>query len=159
VCDRRQGTPCNTFNVQWFYVETPEGARFEVAGGPGPATSGFAHIHLVAPTYGFYEKVLGDALHDVGLATVNVSDVNITNSGYSGMLVDGVMYVPTRGTVVDHIAYSTTDLDATLARIQAAGVAIEEPTSFKADYGFRSFFVKSDEGVWVEIVEDATFVP
>jgi hypothetical protein len=33
---------------------------------------------------------------------------------------------------------------ATLKRIQDAGV----------EYGFRSFFVQSAEGVWVEIVDD-----
>jgi predicted enzyme related to lactoylglutathione lyase len=155
----RQGMPCNTGPTLWFYVETPEGARFEVASGPGPAKSGFGHIHLVAPTYDFYQKVLGSALKDVGLPTVNVDDVNITNSGRSGMLVDGVQYVPTRGTVLDHIAYSTTDLEATLKRIQDAGVKIEEPISFKPEYGFRSFFVQSAEAVWVEIVEDAAYVP
>lgn len=155
----RQGMPCNTGTTLWFYVETPEGARFEVASGPGPSKSGFGHIHLVAPTYNFYQKVLGAALKDVGLPTVNVDDVNITNSGRSGMLLDGVNYVPTRGTVLDHIAYSTTDLEATLKRIQDAGVKIEEPISFKPEYGFRSFFVQSAEGVWVEIVEDAAYVP
>jgi predicted enzyme related to lactoylglutathione lyase len=155
----RQGMPCNTGTTLWFYVETPEGARFEVASGPGPSKSGFGHIHLVAPTYNFYQKVLGSALKDVGLPTVNVDGVNITNSGRSGMLLDGVSYVPTRGTVLDHIAYSTTDLDATLKRIQDAGVKLEEPISFKPEYGFRSFFVQSDEGVWVEIVEDAAYTP
>ena len=35
------------FPDYYFYVEAPSGARIEVARGPGPATSGFGHVHLI----------------------------------------------------------------------------------------------------------------
>jgi predicted enzyme related to lactoylglutathione lyase len=153
------GTPCNTATVQWFYVDMPESARFEIATGPGPATSGWGHIHLVAPTYSFFQNVLGAALKDPGGATPNVDGVNMINSGRTGVLDETITYGDTRGSAVDHIAFSTTDLEAELARIMGAGVKIEDPVSFKPEFGFRSFMVRSPEGVWVEIVEDAPFTP
>jgi predicted enzyme related to lactoylglutathione lyase len=153
-----QGTPCNTFSVLWYYVDTPESARFEVATGPGPSTSGFAHLHFVAPSWSFYEDVLGNALQNAS-GTRHVDGVNLIDSGRTGMLDTSITYQETRGAAIDHVGFSTTDLDATLARIQATGVEIAEPISFKPEFGFRSFMVRSPEGVWLEIVEDQPFAP
>jgi catechol 2,3-dioxygenase-like lactoylglutathione lyase family enzyme len=150
------GTPCNTFNVQWFYIDTPESARFEVATGPGPATSGFGHIHLVAPDYSFFQKVLGEALQDPN-GNPHVDMVNMVASGRTGVLDESIVYQDTRGAAVDHVGFSTGDLEGTLARIEAAGIKIEEPISFKAEHGFRSFMVRSTEGIWLEILEADAF--
>ncbi len=152
-----QGTPCNTFTVQWFYVDNDEGARFEIASGPGPSQSGFAHLHLVEPSYPFFEDVLGAALQDPR-GTPHVDGVNMVDSGRSGVLDPNIVYEDTRGAAVDHVGFSTTDLEGAQDRIEAAGIAIEEPISFKDDYGFRSFMLRSPEGVWVEIVEDSPFM-
>jgi predicted enzyme related to lactoylglutathione lyase len=152
------GTPCNTATVQWFYVDMPESARFEIATGPGPATSGFGHIHLVAPDYSFFQTVLGDALQDPN-GSPHVDQVNMVASGRTGILDTTITYEDTRGAAIDHVGFSTGDLEGTLARIEAAGVKIEEPISFKAEYGFRSFMVRSEEGIWLEILEGDGFKP
>lgn len=152
------GTPCNTGPVQWFYVDMPESARFEIATGPGPATSGFGHIHLVAPDYSFFQKVLGDALQDPN-GNPHVDQVNMVASGRTGVLDTTISYEDTRGAAVDHVGFSTGDLEGTLQRIEAAGIKIEEPISFKAEYGFRSFMVRSSEGIWLEILEGDGFQP
>lgn len=152
------GTPCNTGPVQWFYVDMPESARFEIATGPGPATSGFGHIHLVAPDYSFFQKVLGDALQDPN-GNPHVDQVNMVASGRTGVLDNTITYEDTRGAAIDHVGFSTGDLEGTLERIEAAGVKIEEPISLKPEYGFRSFMVRSAEGIWLEILEGDGFKP
>jgi hypothetical protein len=152
------GTPCNTGPVQWFYVDTPETARFEIATGPGPATSGFGHIHLVMPDYSFFQKVLGDALQDPN-GNPHVDQVNIVASGRTGVLDTTITYQDTKGAAVDHVGYSTGDLEGTQKRIEAAGIKIEEPISFKPEFGFRSFMVRSSEGIWLEILEGDGFKP
>ncbi|HTU61947.1 MAG TPA: VOC family protein [Polyangiales bacterium] len=152
------GTPCNTGPVQWFYVDMPESARFEIATGPGPATSGFGHIHLVAPDYSFFQKVLGDALQDPN-GNPHVDQVNMVASGRTGVLDNTIMYEDTRGAAIDHVGFSTGDLEGTLERIEAAGVKIEEPISLKPEFGFRSFMVRSTEGIWLEILEGDGFKP
>jgi predicted enzyme related to lactoylglutathione lyase len=152
------GTPCNTGPVQWFYVDMPESARFEIATGPGPATSGFGHIHLVAPDYSFFQKVLGDALEDPN-GNPHVDQVNMVASGRTGVLDDTITYEDTRGAAIDHVGFSTGDLEGTLARIEEAGVKIEEPISLKPEFGFRSFMVRSTEGIWLEILKGDGFKP
>lgn len=152
------GTPCNTATVQWFYVDMPESARFEIATGPGPAPSGFGHIHLVMPDYSFFQKVLGDALQDPN-GSPHVDQVNIVASGRTGVLDTSITYQDTKGAAVDHVGYSTGDLEGTLERIEAAGIKIEEPISLKPEFGFRSFMVRSSEGIWLEILEGDGFKP
>jgi len=149
------------FNNGYFYTQAPNGARIEVAGGPGPAKSGFGHIHLRGPIPDFYMKVLGPALMgmmDMALTQAqHVDNVNLTNAYLEGRPPENP--VETRDKPISHFAYSTTDLMANLERIKAAGIEIQEDVSFKPEYGFKSFFIKSPEGVWVEIVEDSAFAP
>ena len=67
--------------------------------------------------------------------------------------------VDTRGKPLDHIAFSTGDIDATLQRIKGQGIEPVEELSFKPDFGFRSFMLKSPQGVGIEIVQDTPFKP
>jgi catechol 2,3-dioxygenase-like lactoylglutathione lyase family enzyme len=139
----------------WFYLLAPSGARIEVALGPGPATGGFGHIHLIMGVdYTFFEKVTGGTFMNKVIDMVNHTDAALAES-----ILDSEMVVETRGKPIDHIGYSTTDLDAEKERIVAAGLTLAEDISFKPEYGFRSFFLKSEKGVWVEMVEDSPFVP
>jgi len=61
---------------------------------------------------------------------------------------------PQRGRAIDHFAFSYRDLDAAFARLQAAGVAIAEPISWRKDLNLRSFFVEAPDGVTLEVVEE-----
>jgi hypothetical protein len=67
------------------------------------------------------------------------------------------MITETRGKPIDHIGYSTTDLEGERQRIMDEGIRIEEDIAFKPELGFRSFFVKSPKGIWVELLEDTRF--
>jgi catechol 2,3-dioxygenase-like lactoylglutathione lyase family enzyme len=60
---------------------------------------------------------------------------------------------PTDGAGIDHITFSFSNLDAALKRVTAAGVGIERPIATDTTHGVRSFFVRSPEGVLVELVE------
>lgn len=143
---------CNDY---WFYLTAPNGARAEIAIGPGPATMGFGHIHtIMGEDFTFFERATGGAFHDHA-----IDDVNLIDSLADESLLDGVTVVETRGKPIDHIGYSTLDLEAERARVLADGLEIVEEISFKEDLGFRSFFMKSPKGTWIEIVEDTPFMP
>jgi hypothetical protein len=137
----------------WFYLLAPSGARIEVAIGPGPATSGFGHVHVImGEDLTFFERATGGAYVDTAIDMVNHTDAALPETMLMGETV-----VETRGKPIDHIGYSTTDLEAEHARVLAAGIAIAEDISFKPSFGFRSFFMKSPKGIWVEMVEDSPF--
>ncbi len=143
---------CNDY---WFYLQAPSGARVEVAKGPGPAPMGFGHVHLIMGVdFTFFETVIGGGFKNKVIDMVNHTDVALQEN-----ILDTEMVVETRGKPIDHLGYSTTDLDAEKARILAAGLTLAEDISFKAEFGFRSFFVKSEKGIWIELVEDSPFVP
>jgi hypothetical protein len=137
----------------YFYLQAPNGARVEIARGPGPATEGFGHVHLIqGGDLQFFATVSNGAYVNGAIDLVNHTDVTLTED----MLGDQTI-VDTRGKPIDHLAYSTNDLEGAAERIVAAGIAIEEEISFKPSYGFRSFFVRSDKGVWLELVEAPAF--
>lgn len=145
--------PCNDY---WFYLTAPNGARAEIARGPGPATMGFGHVHVImGEDFGFFERVSAGAFHDNA-----IGEVNMINSLAPEDLLAEYDVVDTRGKPIDHLAYSTLDLEAARDRIvDEEGIELAEDISFKPDYGFRSFFVKSPKGTWLEIVEDAPYAP
>lgn len=144
--------PCNDY---WFYMQAPSGARVEVALGPGPATTGFGHIHLImGEDLTYFETITNGRFANGAIDMVNLTDV-LEDESY----LDGEMVTDTRGKPIDHFAYSTANLEAERDRIKAAGIEITEDISFKPEYGFRSFFMKSSKGIWVEMVEDTAFAP
>ena len=112
-------------------------------------------MHLNGDFPDFFRQVLGDALRTSGTTTY-VDGVNLTNVGREQVMPEGA--VDTRGKPIDHLGFSTGDIEATRTRIEAAGVQIAEPLSFKPEYGFRSFMLKSPQGVWIEILEDSPFM-
>jgi hypothetical protein len=139
----------------WFYLLAPSGARIEIAIGPGPATSGFGHVHLImGDDLTFFETATGGAFADGAIDMVNHTDVTLMES-----VLENETVVETRGKPIDHIGYSTIDLEAERDRVLAAGLTIAEDISFKPSYGFRSFFMKSPKGIWIELVEDSPFAP
>jgi predicted enzyme related to lactoylglutathione lyase len=143
------------FGGYWFYLQAPSGARIEIAKGPGPATAGFGHVHMIMGVdFTWYETVTDGAYAGGAIDLVNHTAVSLTED-----VLATEMVVETRGKPIDHIAYSTTDLDAARARIVAAGLELAEDVSMKPELGFRSFFVKDAKGIWVEVVEDSPFAP
>ena len=62
--------------------------------------------------------------------------------------------VPTKGRVIDHMAFSYADIDPVFERMKAAGVTIVEEIKEREEYGFRSFFVEGPDQTLIEIVEE-----
>ena len=60
---------------------------------------------------------------------------------------------PTDGTAIDHIAFSYAELDPAFERMSAAGEVVRGIEE-QDEYGLRSFFVRTPDGVLVEIVEE-----
>jgi catechol 2,3-dioxygenase-like lactoylglutathione lyase family enzyme len=60
---------------------------------------------------------------------------------------------PTKGRVIDHIAFSYRAIAAVLERMKKAGVTIVEPIAVREPYKIKSFFVQGPDNVLVEIVE------
>jgi len=59
------------------------------------------------------------------------------------------------GTGYGHIAVSTPDLDATLERLAARGIAPERPPYTVRDGGSRLCFVRDPDGYRIELIERA----
>jgi catechol 2,3-dioxygenase-like lactoylglutathione lyase family enzyme len=60
---------------------------------------------------------------------------------------------PTRGRVVDHIAFSFRHIEPIFTRLKQAGLEIVDPIAARPEFGFKSFFVLGPDRVLVEIVE------
>ncbi len=60
---------------------------------------------------------------------------------------------PQRGRVIDHFAFSYRDIEPVFERLQAAGVEIVEPITYRPEFDMRSFFVMGPDKVAVEVVE------
>jgi catechol 2,3-dioxygenase-like lactoylglutathione lyase family enzyme len=60
---------------------------------------------------------------------------------------------PTRGRVIDHIAFSYRQIEPVFERMKKAGVRIVEPIAMRDDYRLKSFFVLGPDNVLIEIVE------
>lgn len=142
--------PCVVGMTDYFYLIAPNNARIEVS--ESPREPGFGHVHMVGGTdFQFFMT-----LTDGAFADMLIDEVDHIDFGINEFLLDGDL-VDTRGRPIDHIAYSTNDFDDHRARIESEGFEVVEQESYKADFGFRSFFVRTDRGVWVEIVEDTDF--
>jgi catechol 2,3-dioxygenase-like lactoylglutathione lyase family enzyme len=68
-----------------------------------------------------------------------------------GMKVD---FDPTKGAVIDHLAFSYRDIEPVHERMKAAGLEIVEPISTNEDTGVTSFFVQGPGKLLIEIVEE-----
>lgn len=60
---------------------------------------------------------------------------------------------PTRGRVIDHLAFSYRSIAPVLDRLEKAGVTIVEPIAVRDPYKLKSFFVQGPDNVLIEIVE------
>jgi catechol 2,3-dioxygenase-like lactoylglutathione lyase family enzyme len=62
-------------------------------------------------------------------------------------------FKPTKGSTINHIAFSYRDITPVFDRMKKAGVKIVEPISKREPHGHTSFFVEAPDHVLVEIVQ------
>ncbi len=153
----------------YAYVEGPDRALIEIN------TAGhhrFGHVHLLSedpPAAGeWYARHLGLSLRRVERdpriyegqpvapsAALSVDGVSllIYPAAYSRQMYPAhwngrTAMAPTKGRVVDHVAFAVGDLAATVARLRAAGVSIES-----APNG-GSAFLEGPDRIRIELLED-----
>jgi catechol 2,3-dioxygenase-like lactoylglutathione lyase family enzyme len=126
----------------------------------------FNHVHMLSPnpkaTAEWFAKVTNSAEPAQagsglpGYWKVDYGDVALD------ILPDAAAFRPkertgalqrTDGAGIDHLAFSFRDLATAEQRITSLGIPIERPIAIDPTYGVKSFFVRSPEGVLVELVE------
>jgi catechol 2,3-dioxygenase-like lactoylglutathione lyase family enzyme len=65
-------------------------------------------------------------------------------------------FAPSRGRVIDHIAFAVDGLDRALAQLEREGVTVVHRPAPTMNGLLRSAFVAAPDGVELEIVEDRT---
>ncbi|MBI2422431.1 MAG: VOC family protein [Candidatus Hydrogenedentes bacterium] len=161
----------------YMYIKGPDQEAIEIN------TMGhhrFAHVHLFADdvnaTSNWYADHLGlasrrgrevpkpagsmETLAGIWMNFIQCGNVNIIVFGkpdqpgiswWPGKPL--VAFEPTRGHVLDHLAFSYRDIGPVYERMKAAGLNIVEPIAVREPYGMKSFFVLGPEQVLLEIVE------
>ncbi len=156
---------------QYAYLVGPDGVLIEIN---THSEDRFAHVHLLSadPTAAgeWYVKHLG-ARQRAGApptfrgspwATLMVNNVNLIifprplGLHYEDPKYEKMKLVPTRGRVVDHLAFSYADLDRALERLEKEGVKIlDRPAAKRSAVGARRAFLEGPDGMLIELVEDA----
>ncbi|HUR33310.1 MAG TPA: VOC family protein [Vicinamibacterales bacterium] len=167
-------TPLTPLGRNWFfYIFGPDREIAEVY--TGDQNHLFNHVHFsvddVAATARWYERTLGMTFPSTAVGP-RPADPN-ARWGSSARL-DGVSFVliykdhyyaesehrlpvgrqlqTTRGSAIDHIAFSYERIAPEFERMKSAGVPIVEPIADRPD-GVRSFFITGPDAVLIEIVQ------
>jgi catechol 2,3-dioxygenase-like lactoylglutathione lyase family enzyme len=169
-------TPLTGADNYYMYISGPDKELIEIN------TMGhhrFAHVHLFAhdvnQTSQWYAENLGVTLR--ARERPRPTDVRAARGIWSNSFrCDNVLFIvfgkpdmdppppwwpdpplqklePTRGRVIDHIAFSYRKIEPVLERMKKNGVRIVEPIGVRSEYQIKSFFVLAPDDVLVEIVE------
>jgi catechol 2,3-dioxygenase-like lactoylglutathione lyase family enzyme len=149
---------------EYFYLYGPDREVIEIW--TQDKNHRFNHVHMLSPdpkaTAEWFAKVTNSAESAQagaglpGYWKVDYGDVALD------ILSDTAPFRPkertgalqrTDGTGIDHLAFSFRNIEAAYARVKAQGVPIERPIAADPAYGVKSFFVRSPDGVLVELVE------
>jgi catechol 2,3-dioxygenase-like lactoylglutathione lyase family enzyme len=134
-----------------MYVLGPDDERIEVWSGVDTRVN---HVHFTTPdlaaTAAWYKEFLGLAANPE--RTFYLFFIDDTNFYFEpiGRRAD---YQPTDDHVLNHIAFSVTDLEAWLTR--AVDQQIEVVAQPAEVNGFKSFFVRGPDGLLMELVQAA----
>ncbi len=136
------------------FIEDPWGTKIEMV--QDPELLGFHHIHLhsadVDGTIAWYQEAFG------GEAFETFKGLPIKGVDYGNVLVmvqrSGEEKAPTKGRSIDHLGFSTPDLDAAADALKAKGVNFSlNPVPFGK---LRISFIDGPDGVRIEYVQPAS---
>lgn len=168
-------TPLTPLGQNWFfYLYGPDREIAEVF--TGDKNHLFNHVHFstedVAAMAGWFEKHLGmqfppaakgprptdpTARWGTSARIDGVSVVIIYKDHYYAdsekRLAVGRKLETTKGSPIDHIAFSYTNIQPVFERMRAAGVPILEPIANRPAHNLKSFFIQGPDNVVIEIVE------
>lgn len=168
-------TPLTPLNQNWFfYLFGPDREIAEIY--TGDKNHLFNHVHLstddVGATASWFERHLGlefpaaakaprpadpDARWGAAARIDGVSVVLIYKDHYYAAsekrLPKGRTLETTKGSPIDHLAFSYERLQPAFERLRSAGVRIVEPIAVRPGHNLRSFFVQGPDNLLIEIVE------
>jgi catechol 2,3-dioxygenase-like lactoylglutathione lyase family enzyme len=149
---------------EYFYLYGPDREVIEIW--TQDRNHRFNHVHMLSPdpkvTAEWFAKVTNSASPAQagtglpGYWKVDYGDVALD------ILPDTQPFKPkertgaiqrTDGSGIDHLGFSFRDIEAAQRRIASQGIPIERPIAVDPVYGVKSFFVRSPEGVLVELIE------
>ncbi len=136
------------------YVETPDGVRIEILEDPTqPMPIRHEHVHLrtlqseVLNAQEWYARIFGGekAMRN-GQPIVNLPGVQMR------FAVDEAEQTPTRGHILDHIGFDVQDHEAFVERLNAEGIALDEPPRRSRSGGWITY-ITDPWGTRIEIVQ------
>ncbi len=130
------------------FLEDPFGAKLELL--EDPDHRGFHHVHLLVPDVETHRQWMASVVGGE-LATYQDLLPGIRRDGMWLLYRPGGDLAPSLGRAIDHFGFRTEDLEGGLARLEAAGAAMEGPP--REIPGFRIGFGIAPDGVRVELVE------
>lgn len=163
-------TPINPLgDSHWMYFYGPNREIVEVF--TGNKTHNFEHIHLLATdvddTMAWFEKYLGlkpeskkAEIWPNGLFKWNKIFTNNINIMVNGKPNQQRTWFPssgfksTKGTAIDHIAFSFEDIQSVYDKMKLDNLEIMESIKVDPLYGLRSFYVTGPDKLLIEIVEE-----
>lgn len=135
--------------IKFGFIVDPWGTKIEVM--QDPELYGFHHIHLHSPnpdtTLAWYQSHFGGEIKKYG-------------GMLPALLTDKIWIIaqkspakqPTEGRSVEHLGWRVSDMDASAAKLKAAGVKfVEEPHQFQ-DTPAKIAFIEGPDGVKIELV-------
>ena len=136
------------------FIEDPWGTKIEIV--QDPDLLGFHHIHLhstdVDGTVAWYQETFGGEVFE------SFKGLPIKGVDYGNVLImvqrTGEEKAPTKGRSIDHLGFSTPDLDAAAEALKAKGVTFSlNPVPFGK---LRISFIDGPDGVRIEYVQPAS---
>ncbi len=151
-------TPLGQAHYMYFYG--PDDEVLEIY--TGDKSHRFNHYHQVATDIGaavqWYVDNLGlkpgaPVENKRPMNWIRIDNVNIVFQP-KPPLKPGETFEPTKGHVIDHVAFSFRHIEPAFERMMKNGVKIVRPIQKDDQFGHRSFYVLGPENMLVEIVED-----
>ena len=146
--------PVNNPQVGQGFLNGPDGVRVEIYENRSiPTPMQMHHIHLMVPdpleAQRWYMQTFGaTAGKRAQFETVNVPGTEITLSKAAAP------QAPTKGRSVDHMGFEVTNIDAFVARLQAAGIKTDAAIRNSANAsGLRIVYITDPWGTEIELTE------
>jgi catechol 2,3-dioxygenase-like lactoylglutathione lyase family enzyme len=150
------------------FMTGPDGVRVEIyedktIGSPLQ----MHHIHLVGPdpkvAQAFYVQhfaaVAGTRLGGVDVVRTQFDTANVPGTEIT-LSKTGAPTVPTKGRAYDHIGFEVRDIDAVVARLQAAGLKMDAPVRNSTNAsGLRIVYLTDPWGTEIEITQGLASTP
>jgi catechol 2,3-dioxygenase-like lactoylglutathione lyase family enzyme len=149
--------PGNNNRLDQAFVETPDGVRIEILEDktqPMPIRN--EHVHFFLPeaeipkAVAWYAKTFGGKA-----GTRNNASIVDIPGGQLRFAKVVTRQAPTRGRVLDHVGFDVKDHEAFVKKIEAEGIALDEPPRKSPTTGNIVTYITDAWGTRIEIVQRA----